>query len=123
MRFAERDCTACASRAKCVRSPAGQSRTLILPERAQAEALEKARGALSSAEGRAEYGKRAGLEGTLSQAVRRSGLRRARYRGLIKTHLQQVATAAGLNVVRVVNHLGGVPLAETRTSRFAGLYR
>ena len=96
MRFAARDCAACASRDKCVRSPSGQSRTLILPERSQAEALEKARGDLSTAEGRAEYGLRAEVEGTLSQAVRRSGLRRARYRGLIKTHLQQVATAAGL---------------------------
>lgn len=123
VRFAARDCAACASRDKCVRSPSGQPRTLILPERTQAEALEKARGDLSTAEGRAEYRRRAGVEGTISQAVRRSGLRRARYRGLIKTHLQQVATAAGLNVVRVVNHLSDVPLAQTRTSRFAGLYR
>ena len=41
---------------------------------------------------------------------------------LHKTHLQQVATAAGLNVVRAVNHLGGMPLAQTRTSRFARLH-
>ena len=63
VRFAGNDCAACASRSKCVRSPSGQPRTLILPERAQAEALEKARGELSSAEGRTEYGKRAGWKG------------------------------------------------------------
>ena len=65
---------------------------------------------------------RAGVEGSISQAVRRSGLRQGRYRGLAKTHLQQVASAAGLNVVRAVNHLQGVPLAQTRTSLFSRLY-
>jgi len=33
--------------------------------------------------------------------VRNCGLRRSRYVGLAKTHLQHVATAAALNVVRL----------------------
>jgi len=122
VRFASQDCTGCASRKQCVSSPAGQGRTLVMPERAEAEALDAARRVLSSEAGRFEYGLRAGVEGTISQAVRRSGLRRARYRGLTKTHLQHLATAAGLNVVRAVNHLNGVPLAPTRSSRFAQLF-
>jgi transposase len=32
---------------------------------------------------------RAGIEGTLSEGIRAHGLRRARYIGLAKTHLQQ----------------------------------
>ena len=76
---------------------------------------------MSSEEGRQKYRKRAGVEGSLSQAVRRSDLRHARYRGLAKTHLQHVATAAALNIVGVINHLDKKPLARTRVSRFARL--
>ena len=121
IRFLQSDCAACPSRGKCVRSVGGQSRTLSLPERAEYEALQRTRGELSSEEGRTEYKKRAGVEGSVSQGVRRSDLRRSRYLGLIKTHLQHVATAVALNVVRVVNFLNEVPLAPTRKSRFARL--
>ena len=48
-------------------------------------------------------------------------MRRCRYRGLAKTHLQQVATAAALNVVRAVDYLERKPVAQTRVSRFARL--
>ncbi len=77
---------------------------------------------MTSESGRKEYQIRAGVEGSLSESIRRCGLRQARYRGLAKTHLQHLATAAAMDVVRVVNHLQGKPLAPTRTSRFAQLY-
>ena len=67
------------------------------------------------------YQQRAGVEGTLSQGVRAYGLRRTRYRGLAKTHLQHLATAAALNVDRLVAWLEERPCATTRTSRFAAL--
>jgi transposase len=72
-------------------------------------------------EGQRQYGRRAGIEGTLSQGVRAFGLRRTRYRGLPKTHLQHVATAAAINVDRIVAWLDERPRAKTRTSRFAAL--
>ena len=122
VRFAQQDCAQCASRAKCIRSSLNRPRTLVLHERAQQEAMQRARARLASEEGRTEYRKRAGVEGALSQGVRLSGLRQARYRGLDKTHLQHVATAAALNIVRAVNHLDGKPLAQTRVSRLANLY-
>ena len=53
--------------------------------------------------------------------MRTFGLRRARYRGLVKTSLQNVATAAALNLDRLAAWLAGRPLAPTRTSRFAAL--
>ena len=53
--------------------------------------------------------------------MRAFGLRRARYRGLAKTHLQHVATAAAMNVDRLVNGLDEIPRAQTRRSRFAAL--
>jgi len=76
---------------------------------------------LSSEEGRAEYRRRAGIEGSLSRGVRQCGLRHARYRGLTKTHLQHVATAAGINALRAIRCLNAVPLAPTRRSRFSRL--
>jgi transposase len=49
------------------------------------------------------------------------GLRHARYWGAAKTHLQHVATAAALNIDRLVAWLDERPRAKTRTSRFAAL--
>lgn len=109
VRFARPDCAGCPSRSRYVRSEAGRPRTLILRSHAHHQALQEMRAQLSTEVGRREYQLRAGIEGTLSQGVRRSGLRTARYRGLSKTHLQHVATAAALNVLRVVNHLAAVP--------------
>ena len=65
--------------------------------------------------------KRAGVEGTVSQGVRAFGLRQARYRGIAKTHLQHLATAAAINLERIVAWLNDIPRATTRTSRFAAL--
>ena len=50
-----------------------------------------------------------------------TGVRRARYRGLPKTHLQHVLTAVATNLLRLDAWLQGVPFAKTRTSRFAAL--
>jgi len=80
-----------------------------------------ARAWYASREGKQRYQRRAGIEGTLSQGVRAFGLRRTRYRGLAKTHLQHVATAAAINMDRLVAWLDERPRAKTRTSRFAAL--
>lgn len=69
----------------------------------------------------AQYARRQGIEGTLSQGVRACGLRRARYRGRAKTHLQHVATAVAVNVRRMTDWLNGVPRAQTRCTHFAAL--
>jgi transposase len=53
--------------------------------------------------------------------VRAFGLRRTRFRGLAKTHLQHVAIAAAINIDRIVAWLEERPRAKTRTSRFAAL--
>src|ERR1043165_2760626 len=37
-------------------------------------------------------------------------MRQTRYIGLAKTHLQHIATAAALNVIRVINHIEQKPL-------------
>ncbi len=76
---------------------------------------------MASDEGYKRYARRAGIEGTISQAVRAFGARRSRYAGIAKTHLQQVATAAAINLDRLAAWLAGRPQETTRTSRFAAL--
>jgi Transposase DDE domain len=48
-------------------------------------------------------------------------MRRTRYRGLAKTHLGHVLTAAAVNLIRLDAWWTGTPLAQTRTSRLAAL--
>lgn len=120
--FRAADCRACPSRERCTRSRSGyQGRVLtFLPQR-EHDALAAARSRESTPGGKRLYAQRQGVEGTLSQAVRAFGLRRARYRGLAKTGLQHAATAAALNLDRLAAWITGRPLAPTRTSRFAAL--
>ena len=122
VQFRAADCRACTSRARCTRARSKhQGRALALLPRSEHEALAAARTREGTADGKRLYAQRNGVEGTLSQAVRAFGLRRARYRGLAKTSLQHRATAAALNLDRIAAWFAGRPLATTRTSRFAAL--
>jgi transposase len=120
VRFHQQDCRACDTRAFCTQATQA-ARTLTLHPQAEFEALQAARAWYASEEGQQRYKRRAAVEGTLSQGVRAFGLRCARYRGLAKIHLQHVATAAAMNLDRIVAWLDDRPRAKTRTSRFAAL--
>ena len=75
--------------------------TVKLPEAYQV--LQAARVRQETDEFKQRYALRAGVEGTISQAVRGFEIRQCRYTGLAKTHLQHILTAAAINVVRAVN--------------------
>jgi transposase len=94
---------------------------LKLRPQAQPEALQQARQYQTTPEFQARYRVRAGVEGTLAQGTGAFGLRRSRYIGQAKTHLQHLLTAVALNLARFVVWVQGVPLAPTRTSAFAAL--
>ena len=72
----------------------------VLPKPAQ-EAREQRLREQASPAFQQRYGRRAGIEATLSQAVRTKGLRRCRSRGLAKAHLQHVTIATAINLVRL----------------------
>jgi transposase len=61
-----------------------------------------------------QYALRAGVEGSLSQGVRRFDLRQSRSLGLARIHLQQLLTATAMKIVRVIAWLRGEPLGERR---------
>ena len=92
-----------------------------LEAREQYEALQTARQRQTHERIRATVCPRAGIEGTHAQGICRCGLRQSRYIGLVRTHLQHIATAAALNVVRIGEWLRGKPHAKTRCSPFAAL--
>ncbi len=120
IRFDRATCAACPARERCVGTAQGP-RSLLVHERAHYEARQAARQRQQTDAFMETYADRAGIEGTISQGVRRSDLRRSRYLGLAKTRLMHILVAAALNFLRVAAWLAEVPHARTRTSAFARL--
>ncbi len=118
--FAHSTCSLCSHRSLCTRTKK-QGRTITLRPQRQHHALQQARHTQTTEIFQRRYAQRAGIEGTLAQGIKAFGLRRCRYIGLTKTHLQHVITATAMNIVRLVNWWQGVPFAATRCSRFAAL--
>jgi transposase len=73
-------------------------RKLSLRLRAEHEAIQAVHLDQGTVEWHRIYGRRAGVEGTISQGVRVAGLRRSRYCGHAKTHLQHVGIACAINL-------------------------
>jgi transposase len=97
-------------------------RTLtILAPQAHFEAQQDARRRQDTIEFKETCQVRAGVEGTISQAACTFGVRQSRYRGMAKTHLQHLATAAAANLFRVIAWLNEVPRSVTLQSHFARL--
>jgi transposase len=118
IKFSRKDCKPCPARERCTRAA---RRSLTTRAREPFEALKAARSREATEEYRAEFARRAGIEGTISQGVRANGLRRSRHVGRAKTHLQHLATAAAINVLRIVGWLAGAPREGTRMSAFVRL--
>lgn len=112
IRFAGATCQACPFFGRCTQSPQGRSLTLH-PYRA---ALLARRAEAQTAAFRQKLHLRAGIEGTISELVRAHGLRRARYRGLLKQRLQNYFTAVAANLKRLARWW-----AQPAAPRVAGL--
>lgn len=122
VRFSPADCRSCPHLRDCVNSPTAQRRELNLrQDRDEHETVRTARAEQRTDAWKERYKIRAGVEGTISQAVGRCGLRKSRYRGLAKTSLQHQLTGAAINLARIDAHLTSTPRARTRTSHFAAL--
>ncbi|MCG8362461.1 MAG: transposase, partial [Pseudanabaenales cyanobacterium] len=113
-------CQICPVQDQCTRTQ-NSGRTITLRPQAQHLALQQAREYQKTDEFKHRYASRAGIEGSFSQGASAFGLRRCRYRGIAKSHLQHIIAASAMNVVRLVNWLHGHPFAQTRTSHFARL--
>lgn len=120
VRFALAHCQACPVRSLCTKSRS-HARLLRLRPQAQHLALQQARQRQQTPQFQRAYQLRAGIEGTISQATGAFALRYCRYIGLAKTHFQNLAVAAAINLSRLAAHLAGRTKAQTHPSRFAAL--
>jgi transposase len=118
--FYRKDCAACLVRDRCTHSKT-EARGLTLHPKAQQLALQTARERQYTKRFKEDYKRRAGIEGTMSQAAFALGMRRTRYRGLQKTHFHHLATAIAINLQRFVNWVWEIPRSKTRQSHFARL--
>jgi transposase len=113
--FRAAECQPCPARSRCTHA---DRRSLTVPPREQYEVQRQARALQQTEAFATEYAHRAGVEGTISQGVRRCDLRHARYRGRAKTRLQHQLIAAALNLVRVADWLAETVPSTTRQPAF-----
>ena len=118
--FHQRDCAGGAVRPRCTRSTTGP-RALTLHSKAHQLALQAAWEHQQTEPFKEIYKRRAGIEGTLSQAAYALGMRRTRYPGITKTHRHHIAIATAINLQRCMDWLWEVPRSKTYTSHFARL--
>ena len=119
VRFPLRLCRSCSLHAQC--SSVAAKVLILRPDEASYHALNLARLRQETPEFRKLYAKRAGIEGTVAQAVRTCDMRQARYIGSKKLRLQAFFTATAMNILRAVEWLKGNRPASTPVSRFGKL--
>ncbi|MDW6059031.1 transposase [Streptomyces sp. FXJ1.4098] len=120
IQFATDTCLPCPVRDQCTTSQR-RGRQLTVRPREVHEILHTARTEQPTLSWQARYALRAGVEGTIHQAIAVTGNRRARYRGLAKTHLEHVYSAVALNLIRLDAWWNGHPLDRTRTTHLTRL--
>ncbi|MCX4784730.1 IS1182 family transposase [Streptomyces sp. NBC_01221] len=118
--FAKTDCQACPVRPECTSARRGNRMLTLYPEHLHT-VLAAARAEQKTKTWKDKYALRAGVEGTINQALDITGIRRARYRGLPKVRLQHAFSATAINVVRLDAHWTEHPLDRSRTSNLTRL--
>ncbi|MFE3858725.1 transposase [Streptomyces griseorubiginosus] len=121
VQFARTDCHTCPVQEQCTTSARG-TRILSLRPQELHETLTAARAEQTTRTWKNKYALRAGIEGTINQALDVTGLRRARYRGLPKVRLQHAFSATAVNIIRLDAHWNPERKPFTpRTSRLTRL--
>lgn len=118
--FSKDDCAPCVSRSLCTKAKKDGRQIVVFP-REKHEFLLAARQRQKTSEFKELYALRSGAEGTIAQTINRTDIRHAKYKGLKPTHLQSIASAAAINLVRIANWLSGERPMSTRISPFLEL--
>lgn len=122
IKFSSKDCMPCPSRGWCIRSTRRwKRRSITVRAHGHRQALQAARRREKESGFAAAYARRAGIEGTISRAVRACNVRRSRYVGLENTQLHHLLSATALNFLRVGEWLSGMKKPKSRCSPFARL--
>ncbi len=112
-------CRPCPARQLC--TSARKGRQLTIPPRELHDVIIRARAGQVSSDWQQDYARRARAEATISQAAAVTGIRRSRYRGHAKTHLEHVYCATALNLYRLDAYWNNTPIDRKRTSHLARL--
>lgn len=99
-RFTKSQCRPCPARAQCT-STADSARTVVFPPRELRDLQLRVRAEQQTPEWKARYAVRSGVEGTVNEFAHGHGMRRCRYRGQSKAHVQHVLTAIAINIERL----------------------
>ena len=121
VKFPAPACQACPAKPQCAPT-ARAGRSLSLHPRDLHDTLQQARAAQATQPWKDRYKTRAGVEGTIWQATRTTGLRTARYHGLAKTRLEHHAAATAINLIRLDAWWTSQPPEPTRTSHLQRLH-
>ncbi|WP_218017698.1 transposase [Nocardia arizonensis] len=105
-RFTKSQCQPCPVRNQCTTSRDG-ARNVGFPPRELLDLQVRTRAEQQSPAWRTRYAVRSGIEGTICEFAHGHGMRRCRYHGQAKTHLQHVFTAIAVNIERLST--GSVP--------------
>ncbi|MGW1167139.1 IS1182 family transposase [Streptomyces sp. NPDC001153] len=106
-RFTKSQCRPCPARTQCT-STADNARTVGFPPRELRDLQLRVRAEQQTPEWKTRYAVRSGVESTVNEFAHGHGMRRCRYRGQGKVHVQHVLTAIAVNIER----LGGLSPAE-----------
>ena len=106
-RFTKGQCQPCPARPRCT-SSRESARNVGFPPRELRDLQVRVRTEQQTPDWKARYAVRSGVEGTINEFVHGHGMRRCRYRGQPKAHLQHVLTAIAVNIER----LSGRSVAE-----------
>jgi len=91
-------CQHCSLKKRCTKNKRGR----FLRLHSHYQLLKERREESKTASFKEAMKRRPPIEGTISEMVRAHGLRRSRYRGILKTHMQNLMTGAALNVKRLI---------------------
>ncbi|MER5363535.1 IS1182 family transposase [Streptomyces sp. NPDC002785] len=112
-RFTKGQCHPCPARARCTTSREN-ARNVGFPPRELRDLQLRVRTEQQTPEWKTRYAVRSGVEGTVNEFAHGHGMRRCRYRGQEKAHIQHVLTAIAVNTERLS---GLPPTEETPTPR------
>lgn len=115
--FSRRHCRPCPIRDQCTLAKPDTPRRITVHPEPIHNARMAAHAAQDSDQWRKTYNSRAGIEGTISEAARGPNIRYARYRGLAKTHLQNVFSGMAINIGRLGAYFDVQPTVQRRPTR------
>jgi len=96
-----KQCQDCPMKEKCTKNKVGRRLRLHL----HYDLLKERRKECQTDTFKKEMKTRPPVEGTISSLVRAHGIRRSRYRGILKTHLHNLLSSAALNLKRLVKRI------------------